>query len=329
MFSRQGPQARWRLEKEWDVQSIVSGLESGFQVEGPSKTVRGISSIGQAGAGDLAFCAYEGEKGISCISNAHAGLILCKSSLKGKVSNPNSQLVFLENPRFVFVHFVNMLKNHDRSGSFISPHAAIAKSAQIGSNCQIGAFATIGEGCVIGDGAVIEDGASITNCTVGSRCVIQGRVAIGSDGFAYERHPDGGLERFPHLAGVVIGDDVEICANSSIARGSLTDTAIGNGTKLDALVHVAHNVRIGEKCQLAAGTIIGGSTVIGNSCWTGLNSTLKNTIKVGNSVLVAAGACVIADVPDDDIVAGVPAKSIKQKVSSSELFIMTGKKNTT
>lgn len=327
-MQREGGQARWRLDKEWDAQSIVSGLEAGFSYEGPSRTIKGVSSISQAGEGDLAFCAYEGEKGVACVSDSRAGIILCKASLRGKVSNPQSQLVFLDNPRYVFVHFVNMLKNQVRSGGSISPHAAIAQSAQIGDDCQIGAFATIGEGCIIGDGTVIEDGASIKNCTMGNRCVIQGRVAIGSDGFAYERRPDGGLERFPHLAGVVVGDRVEICANSSIARGSLTDTQIGNGTKLDALVHVAHNVRIGTDCQLAAGTIIGGSTVVGNSCWTGLNSALKNTIKLGNNVLVAAGACVISDVADDDIVAGVPAKSIKQKVTSSELFIMRGKKGT-
>ncbi|MEO9294026.1 MAG: UDP-3-O-(3-hydroxymyristoyl)glucosamine N-acyltransferase [Nitrososphaera sp.] len=332
MLPRQGSQARWRLDREWDAASIVSGLEPSYSTEGPPRSVNGVSSITNAGEGDLAFCAWEGEKGISYISNSRASIILCKDSLKGKVSNPSSQLVFLDNPRFVFVHFVNMVKNTGRqqqaSSSSISSHAAIARSAQIGNNCQIGAFVTIGEGCVIGDGTVIEDRATLKNCTVGSRCVIQGGVIIGSDGFAYERHPDGGLERFPHLAGVVIGDGVEICANSSIARGSLTDTQIGNGTKLDALVHIAHNVRIGARCQLAAGTIIGGSTVVGNSCWTGLNSTLKNTIKLGNNVLVAAGACVISDVADDDIVAGVPAKSIKQKVTSSELFIMTGKKGT-
>jgi UDP-3-O-[3-hydroxymyristoyl] glucosamine N-acyltransferase len=327
MLARTGPQARWRGDREWDAQSIVSDIEKGYQIEGPYKRIRGVSSVLQAGEGDLAFCAWEGEKGISCVSNSKAGILLCKNSLKGKVSNPNSQLVFLDNPRFVFVRFVNMMRNQgapDRG--YISPHAVIAKSAQVGSNCQIGAFVTIGEDCVIGDNAVIEERATLKNCTIGNMCVIQSGVAMGSEGFAYERHPDGArLERFPHLAGVVIGDGVEISSNCSIARGSLTDTFIGSGTKLDALVHVAHNVRLGTNCQLAAGTIIGGSTVVGDSCWTGLNSTLKNTIKLGNNVLVGAGACVISDVPDGDIVAGVPAKSIKQKVTSNELFIMTGK----
>jgi UDP-3-O-[3-hydroxymyristoyl] glucosamine N-acyltransferase len=286
--------------------------------------VTGVSSILDAGQGDLAFCAWDGEKGITSISNSKAGIILCKNTLKGKAANPGSQLVFLDNPRFVFVHFVNRARNMEAARS-VSEKAVIARSAAVGSNCQIGPFATIGEGCVIGDNVVIEDRVTIKNCTIGDNCIVQSGVAIGSEGFAYERDPQGRLERFPHLAGVIIGNNVEICANVSIARGSLTDTVIGDGAKLDALVHIAHNVRVGDSCQLAAGTIIGGSTQLGRSCWTGLNSTLKNTIKLGDNVLVAAGACVIGDVPDGDIVAGVPAKSIKQKVTSGELYIMTGK----
>jgi UDP-3-O-[3-hydroxymyristoyl] glucosamine N-acyltransferase len=81
-----------------------------------------------------------------------------------------------------------------------------------------------------------------------------------------------------------------------------------DGTKLDALVHVAHNVTVGRNCELTAGTIIGGSTIIGDTCWTGLNSTVKNKLKIGNNVIIASGASVIRNVPDEDIVAGVPAR---------------------
>jgi UDP-3-O-[3-hydroxymyristoyl] glucosamine N-acyltransferase len=316
----------WRIGKTWDAASIVSDLERGYHTEGPQRSVTGVSSILEAGKDDLAFCAWDDERGISSISNSRAGIILCKNTLKGKVANPGSQLVFLDNPRFVFVHFVNRARNMAAPRS-ISSSAVISPSAKMGNNCQVGPFVTIGDGCTIGNNAVIEDRVTLKNCSIGDNCVVQSGVAIGSEGFAYERDPGGRLERFPHLAGVVIGDKVEISANVSIARGSLTDTLIGDETKLDALVHIAHNVRIGTRCQLAAGTIIGGSTQLGDSCWTGLNSTLKNTIKVGNRVLVAAGACVIGDVADDDVVAGVPAKSIKQKVTTGELYLMTGRQS--
>jgi UDP-3-O-[3-hydroxymyristoyl] glucosamine N-acyltransferase len=150
---------------------------------------------------------------------------------------------------------------------------------------------------------------------------------MGSDGFAFERYSTGELEKFPHKGYVRIGNNVEIFANCSVARGSLSDTIIGDGTKLDALVHIAHNVVLGRNCVLTAGTIIGGSTIVGDMCWTGLNSTLKNKIKLGNNVIVGSGASVIHDVPDGDIVAGVPAKSIKHKVNTDERFLMAGQKD--
>jgi len=93
-------------------------------------------------------------------------------------------------------------------------------------------------------------------------------------------------------------------------------------------VHIAHNVEIGRHCALTAGTIIGGSTRIGDMCWTGLNSTIKHKVKIGNKVIIGSGASVINDIDDEDIVAGVPAKSIRHKVRSNQLFLMTGKQQT-
>ncbi len=323
MLARDGLKARWTMAGEWDAGSIVSDLEPDFDTAGPAKKVHGVSSIYGAGAQDLTFCAWEGEKGAAAISRSQAGMILCKKSMRGLASpSANTQLVFLDNPRLAFVHFVNKVKNERPTNAPAYPQRAL-----IGDSCRIGELAVIGENCIIGNDVVIEDRVSLKNCRIGDGCMIQSGASIGSDGFAYERYPDGRLERFPHLGAVVLGRNVEVSANCSIARGSLGDTVIGDGTKLDALVHVAHNVQMGRDCQLAAGTIIGGSTTLGDSCWTGLNSTLKNQIHIGNSVLVAAGACVIGDVPDGDIVAGVPAKSIKNKVRTDELFIMTGKKS--
>jgi UDP-3-O-[3-hydroxymyristoyl] glucosamine N-acyltransferase len=243
----------------------------------------------------------------------------------------------VDNPRAAFIKIINNIFNVDKrsilgsgdgASTGISPTAIISESATIGSNCYIGNYAVVGKDCQIGNNTVIYDRAVIVQkCKIGSNCLIEPGVTIGADGFAYERDPATlELERFPHIGGVIIGNNVEICANSSIARGSLSDTVIGDGTKLDALVHVAHNVVIGRNCELTAGTIIGGSTTIGDICWTGLNSTLKNKIKIGNKVIVGAGALVIHDVPDEDIVAGVPAKSIKHKVTSDKLFLMAGQK---
>lgn len=289
--------------------------------------MQGAGPISEATERDLAFCWYGGEKGVSYILDSRAGVILCKSELQGKVHPKGNQLlIFTENPRLVFVRAMNEIQGEKKLVG-ISPRAAISDKAKIGSGCYIGDYAVIGDNCIVGDNTVIYDRVSLVqNCIIGKNCVIQSGATLGSDGFAFERHDTGELEKFPHKGYLKIGDNVEIYANCSVARGSLSDTVIGNGTKLDALVHIAHNVVVGRNCELTAGTVIGGSTTIGDTTWTGLNSTLKNKIKVGSNVIVASGASVIHDVPDCDIVAGVPAKSIKHKVNTDEVFLMAGQK---
>ena len=236
------------------------------------------------------------------------------------------QLIFVENPRFVIVKVIDLVYEKNKL-SGISPHAVISDTSKIGQNCYIGHNVVIGENCIIGDDTIIYDRVSIVqNTTIGNKCIVQPGVTLGADGFAFERFENGELIRFPHIKGVRVGNNVEICANTNIARGSLSDTIIGDGTKIDAMVQIAHNVVIGRNSEITTGTIIGGSTKIGDSCWTGLNSTLKDNIRLGDNVLVAAGAVVIRDVPDKDIVAGVPARSIKEKVKTDMLFVMAGQK---
>ncbi|MEW6605603.1 MAG: LpxD N-terminal domain-containing protein [Thermoproteota archaeon] len=312
---------------EWDIRTVLEKLGVDFQAEGGNGKVQGAAPISEATERDLAFCWYVGEKGASYILDSKAGAILCKRELQGKVHPKGNQLlIFTENPRLSFVRAMNEMQGKKRLVG-ISPRAAISDKAKIGSDCYIGDYTVIGDNCIVGDNTVIYDRVSLVqNCIIGKNCVIQSGATLGSDGFAFERHDTGELEKFPHKGYLKIGDNVEIYANCSVARGSLSDTVIGNGTKLDALVHIAHNVVVGRNCELTAGTIIGGSTTIGDTTWTGLNSTLKNKIKVGSNVIVASGASVIRDVPDCDIVAGVPARSIKHKVNTDEVFLMAGQK---
>jgi UDP-3-O-[3-hydroxymyristoyl] glucosamine N-acyltransferase len=316
---------------DWDVISVLSRIGIEFESEGNNIKVRNIASIDKASGDDLAFCWYVGEKGVSYISHSNAGVILCKKEMRSQVHPNNSRqmLIFTDNPRLAFVRTTREITRHEQLVG-ISPTAVISEKSKIGSGCYIGHFAVIGENCSVGDNTVIYDRVSLVqNCRIGDNCTIQSGASLGSDGFAFERYEGGELEKFPHSGYVKIGNNVEIYANCSVARGSLSDTSIADGTKLDALVHIAHNVVIGKNCELTAGTIVGGSTSIGDTSWTGLNSTLKNGIKLGRNVIVASGASVIHDVPDGDIVAGVPARSIKHKVNTDETFLMAGQKNST
>jgi UDP-3-O-[3-hydroxymyristoyl] glucosamine N-acyltransferase len=315
---------------EWDVSELLTDLGIDYEFEGSNRKIKHVSSILEASESDLCFCFYEGQVGISAVSRSKAGAIICVKNLEGLVhpTFTGQRLFFVENPKYALVQIMsNIYKRKKLIG--ISPTAVISKSSKIGSNCYIGNFTEIGEKCQIGDNTVIRNRVSIVeNCVIGNGCIINPGVTIGVDGFAFVRDRSGELERFPHLKGVKIGNNVDISGNSNIDRGSLSDTKIGDGTKIDALVHVAHNVTIGKNCQLTAGTVIGGSTVIGNMSWTGLNSTVKDQIKIGSDALIGAGSVVINDVSGGDIVAGVPAKTIRHKVTIDKvrLFMMAGQK---
>jgi UDP-3-O-[3-hydroxymyristoyl] glucosamine N-acyltransferase len=317
---------------QWTVESLLKHItDSNYTIQGysESKSIRNVSSLHTGTRDDISFCSSEEYKGILSISQSNAGVILCKKSMEGHVY-PNHKdgqlLIFVDNPRLEFTRLAKRITpNPQKVG--MSKSSVIADSAKIGRDCYIGDYVVIGDNCTIGNNTIIESKANLQNCKVGDNCFIQPNTTIGSDGFAFERADKTlDLEKFPHYGKVVIGNDVEIFANCSIARGSLCDTIIGPGTKIDALCHIAHNVEIGKNTELTAGTIIGGSTSIGNNCWLGLNSTIKNKIKIGDKVIVGSGSSVIYDIVDEDIVAGVPAKSIKKKVTANKekLFLMAG-----
>src|SRR3712207_1476715 len=236
---------------DWDLVSVLSRMGVDFEWEGSNIRVRGIASIDRATESDLAFCWYVGEKGASYISGSKAGVILCKREMQGLV-HPNSRqlLIFTDNPRLTFVRAAREMT---RQGQLvgISPRAVISEKSKIGSGCYIGDYTVIGDNCSVGNNTVIYDRVSLVqNCIVGNNCVIQSGASLGSDGFAFERYEGGELEKFPHKGHVRLGNSVEIYANCSIARGSLSDTWLGDGTKLDALVHIAHNVTVGKNCEL-------------------------------------------------------------------------------
>ncbi len=321
------------------VESYLEQLGYDYTLLGQERiSIDNVAPIDKGTSGHLSFCSSDDYEGLQSILSSSSGTILCKKSLAERIRQKNKFLsnnrpklfVFVDNPRLVFIKIVKLMKAHKDNRKGISKHAIVSDSAKIGRDSYLGDLAIVGEECIVGDNTIIDSRVVLKNSIVGDNCTLQSGSIIGEDGFAFERNnKDMKLEKFPHHGKVIIENNVEIFTNCSIARGSLTNTVLQEGTKIDALCHIAHNVHIGKNTQVTAGVVIGGSTIIGNNCWLGLNSTIKHKIKIGNSVIVGSGSSVIHNVEDKDIVAGVPAKSIKNKISISDdkLFLMGGQSN--
>ncbi len=196
-----------------------------------------------------------------------------------------------------------------QNGNFIESGAVVKGFLE--GDVYIGSGAYVGQGSFIGSGSRIEAGARVLDhCHIGRNCIVQSGAVIGSAGFGF--FPGArGLLAMPHLAGVVIGEDCWIGANSVIAAGVLHPTTLGRGCKLDSHVQIAHNVRLGEDALLASQSGIAGSTVIGHHFQMGGAASIDGHLHIGNDVSVAACSGVTKDLPDKSVVAGFPARPIR------------------
>lgn len=150
------------------------------------------------------------------------------------------------------------------------------------------------------------------NVIIGEECNIKSGVVIGQAGFGFEKDENGIPIHFPHLGRIVIGNNVYIGANTVIDRATLTSTIIGDHVKIDNLVHIAHNVIIGDYSYIIAGTILGGGVHIGKNCWIAPNVSIKQQLSIGDNALVGLGAVVLKNVDDNMIVVGNPAKILEK-----------------
>jgi UDP-3-O-[3-hydroxymyristoyl] glucosamine N-acyltransferase len=298
-----------------------------------SVTITGFAAANQARSGDLTFADQEAYFAIAEASQAAAILVP-----EGFASTKKT-LIRVKNPRIAVARLLPVFFPPDQYAPGVHPSAVIDASAQvdptahIGPNCTVGARAKIGARAVlmggnhIGRDAKVGDDTTLypnvviyLQCQVGNRVIIHAGTVIGSDGYGYVLD-EGRHRKILQIGNVIIHDDVEIGANTAIDRGALGSTVIGQGTKIDNLVHVAHNVNIGKHCIITGQVGFAGSTKMGDYCVVAAQSGIADHLTIGNQATIGAKSGVMRDIPDGGKVLGIPAmpdKVAKRQIIASQ-----------
>jgi UDP-3-O-[3-hydroxymyristoyl] glucosamine N-acyltransferase len=188
------------------------------------------------------------------------------------------------------------------AGSYVGPNVIIAENVTIYPNVTILDEVTIGNNTTIWSGTVIRE-----RCHIGSFCILHPNCTIGADGFGFSPCPQKGLAKIPQIGNVVIGNNVEIGANSCVDRGKFSSTSIGDGCKIDNLVQIGHNSKLGKFCIIAGNSGLAGSVTLGDGVIIGGGASIKDHVTIGNRAVIGAGSGVAADIPDGKAMLGYPA----------------------
>ncbi len=302
-----------------EVASIVGG-----HVEGDgSFRIATIRPIDEAGPGELGF--LTAKRYVRFAATARAGAVLVSPEFQHAVREGVPRVV-VANPHGALAALIERLHPTPQSDVGVHPTAVLGDGVELGSGVFVGPYAVLGDGVVVGGGSRIDAhvvlGRSVRigagchvhphvvvypGATLGDRVVVHAGACLGSDGFGYT-FVDGAHRKVPQVGGCIIGDDVEIGANTTIDRGSIGDTVLGNGVKVDNLVQIAHNVKIGPHSLLAALVGVAGSTRIGTGVWLGGQAGALGHIDIGDGAKIAVATKVLRDVKPGETVSGNPAR---------------------
>ena len=300
----------------------IAGLIGGKIIGDKNAVINGVSPIENGLEGHLSFVAQE--KFSEFLERSKCSvLIVSENLIEDKSYNPT--LIAVENAYLSFQVLMNLYQEMQSKKSGIEEGAIIHHSVELGRDIYIGSHAYISEKSIIGDSSQIYpqvyigknvkignnckiySGAKIYDfCEIGDNCIVHSNTVIGSDGFGFQPTKNG-FEKIPQLGNVIIENNVEIGSNCSIDRGTIGSTIIGEGTKIDNLIQIAHNVKIGKHNVIAAQAGIAGSSTIGDWNMIGGQVGIVGHVKIGNEVKIQAQSGIIRNVKDGEVLYGSPS----------------------
>ncbi len=291
----------------------------------------GVATIENAQSSDITF--LSNYKYAHCLKDTKAGACILHQSFLNKniafLSNKTMTFLVSSNPYLDYARTIDIFYIEKYQSSYNEEYKPIDSSAIIGKNCIIESGVTIGKnaviedfchimansfigaGVTIGSGTIIHSNVTISYAYIGSKCIIHSGVRIGQDGFGFIPSSQG-IIKIKQIGSVIIGNRVEIGANTCIDRGAISNTVIEDDCKLDNLIQIGHNVIIGKGCLIAGQTGIAGSTKIGEYTMIGGQVGISGHLNIGRKVNIAAQSGVIRDVPDGSVIGGTPSVSLQQ-----------------
>lgn len=296
----------------------------GGELRGPGeRVVRGVAPLESAGPEELSFVANP--RYLPYLQGTQAGAVLVPPSLRDRVPAPVAAVV-VKDPHLALYRLLPLLYPRPARepgvhptavidptatvgrGVSVGPYAVVEAQARLEDGCSIGAHAVIGRRCRVGEESVIHPQATLyPDVVVGRQCVVHSGARVGKEGFGFVWH-EGGHRRVEQVGGCVLEDEVEVGCNSTVDRGSIGDTVVGAGTKIDNLVHLGHNVRTGKHAILIAQVGVSGSTTIGDGAILAGQVGVGGHLQIGAGARVGAQAGVTADIPAGATYSGYPAR---------------------
>jgi UDP-3-O-[3-hydroxymyristoyl] glucosamine N-acyltransferase len=295
-------------------------------VGSPDVTVSGVAPLDRAGSDDLSFLAAR--RYLQYFQRSSAAIVLCKPDLAAEAPAGPACRVLVRDPHVALLAVIPVLYPEPawepgihrtavvgegavwQEPVAIGPYAVLGRGVRLGRNVRIGAGAVLGDGVELGDDAqLFPQVVCYSGTIVGKRVILHAGVRLGSDGFGYVPGKHGELPRkMPQVGRCILGDDVEIGANTTIDRGSVDDTVIGPGTKIDNLVQIGHNCRIGARCLIAGQAGIAGSTHVEDDVFLAGQAGLADHVTIGRGARVTVQGGVIGDIDPGATVSGYPAR---------------------